>query len=123
MKCLIQDNVLVLIKLKVNNFIGFDLGFDDFVYEFAFGSCGVLFCKTLTSPWYGFASARQTHRLPCVAHTPLRTLKFWRKSYAQNFYRLLPRKEVIQPHLPVRLPCYDFTPVTTPALGRCLQEG
>ena len=23
----------------------------------------------------------------------------------------LPRKEVIQPHLPVRLPCYDFTPV------------
>ena len=31
----------------------------------------------------------------------------------------LPRKEVIQPHLPVRLPCYDFTPVTNPALGRC----
>jgi hypothetical protein len=24
----------------------------------------------------------------------------------------IPRKEVIQPHLPVRLPCYDFTPVT-----------
>ncbi len=24
--------------------------------------------------------------------------------------RLL-RKEVIQPHLPIRLPCYDFTPV------------
>ena len=23
----------------------------------------------------------------------------------------LPRKEVIQPHLPVRLPCYDFTPL------------
>ena len=39
------------------------------------------------------------------------------------------RKEVIQPHLPIRLPCYDFTPViglaldgwllavTSPALG------
>jgi len=26
--------------------------------------------------------------------------------------RSFPRKEVIQPHLPVRLPCYDFTPVT-----------
>ena len=26
------------------------------------------------------------------------------------------RKEVIQPHLPVRLPCYDFTPVTNPAV-------
>ena len=24
---------------------------------------------------------------------------------------ILPRKEVIQPHLPVRLPCYDFTPL------------
>ena len=23
----------------------------------------------------------------------------------------LPRKEVIQPHLPIRLPCYDFTPI------------
>ena len=22
------------------------------------------------------------------------------------------RKEVIQPHLPIRLPCYDFTPIT-----------
>jgi hypothetical protein len=29
----------------------------------------------------------------------------------------LPFKEVIQPHLPVRLPCYDFTPVTSPAFG------
>ena len=25
--------------------------------------------------------------------------------------RCLSRKEVIQPHLPIRLPCYDFTPV------------
>ena len=25
---------------------------------------------------------------------------------------VLPRKEVIQPHVPVRLPCYDFTPLT-----------
>ena len=27
------------------------------------------------------------------------------------------RKEVIQPHLPIRLPCYDFTPVTNPAVA------
>ena len=32
----------------------------------------------------------------------------------------LPRKEVIQPHLPVRLPCYDFTPVINPAFGSAL---
>src|SRR5947209_11125052 len=35
----------------------------------------------------------------------------------------LPRKEVIQPHLPVRLPCYDFTPITDPALDACLPQG
>ena len=36
-------------------------------------------------------------------------------SIQDGFVRLfscLPRKEVIQPHLPVRLPCYDFTPLT-----------
>src|ERR1700683_3160501 len=27
------------------------------------------------------------------------------------------RKEVIQPHLPIRLPCYDFTPVTNPSFA------
>ena len=34
----------------------------------------------------------------------------------------LPRKEVIHPHLPVRLPCYDFTPITDPTLGLPLFE-
>ena len=29
---------------------------------------------------------------------------------------LVPRKEVIQPQLPLQLPCYDFVPVTGPAL-------
>ena len=29
----------------------------------------------------------------------------------------LPRKEVIQPHLPIRLPCYDFTPVIDLTFG------
>ena len=28
---------------------------------------------------------------------------------------MLPRKEVIQPHLPVRLPCYDFVPIASSA--------
>ena len=34
---------------------------------------------------------------------------------ASTFFFL--RKEVIQPHLPIRLPCYDFTPVIGPAFG------
>ena len=32
----------------------------------------------------------------------------------------LHRKEVIQPHLPIRLPCYDFTPVANPTFGSAL---
>ena len=34
--------------------------------------------------------------------------------------RFLPRKEVIQPHLPIRLPCYDFTPVINPTFDGVL---
>ena len=29
------------------------------------------------------------------------------------------RKEVIQPQVPLRLPCYDFTPITSHTLGAC----
>ena len=32
------------------------------------------------------------------------------------------RKEVFQPHLPVRLPCYDLAPITSFALGRSLRS-
>ena len=33
------------------------------------------------------------------------------------------RKEVIQPHLPIRLPCYDFTPIICPTFGGWLPKG
>jgi hypothetical protein len=35
----------------------------------------------------------------------------------------IPRKEVIQPQLPLRLPCYDFTPITDPAFDGSLPCG
>lgn len=35
---------------------------------------------------------------------------------------VLSRKEVFQPHLPVRLPCYDLAPITGFALGRSLRS-
>ena len=34
--------------------------------------------------------------------------------------RALPRKEVIQPQLPLQLPCYDFVPVINPTFDGCL---
>ena len=33
---------------------------------------------------------------------------------------LLLRKEVIQPQVPLRLPCYDFTQITNHTVGACL---
>ena len=36
------------------------------------------------------------------------------------FASSLPRKEVIQAHLPVHLPCYDFVPVTSPTFDGSL---
>ena len=32
---------------------------------------------------------------------------------------VLHRKEVIQPHLPIRLPCYDLTPIIEPTFDGC----
>ena len=37
-------------------------------------------------------------------------------------FKKAPRKEVIHPHLPVGIPCYDFTPVTDHSLGGCLPK-
>src|SRR5438876_6087964 len=35
----------------------------------------------------------------------------------------IPRKEVIQPQLPLRLPCYDFTPIINPTFDGSLPCG
>ena len=36
---------------------------------------------------------------------------------------VLLRKEVIQPHLPVRLPCYDFVPIASPTFDGSIPQG
>ena len=43
-------------------------------------------------------------------------LNNWTVKHTSLYFFFL-RKEVIQPHLPIRLPCYDFTPVIGPAFG------
>jgi hypothetical protein len=37
--------------------------------------------------------------------------------------QMLLRKEVIQPHLPVRLPCYDFVPIASPTFDGSPHKG
>ena len=56
---------------------------------------------------YGCFPQAYRHRKSCYQ------LFLITKQYNQFPYLFLfLRKEVIQPHLPIRLPCYDFTPVT-----------
>ena len=50
-----------------------------------------------------------------------RPVALWLPALLLVFLRRAPeillRKEVIQPHVPVRLPCYDFTPLARLSLG------
>jgi hypothetical protein len=51
----------------------------------------------------------------------------WRKLFPEANPEALSaaflRKEVIQPQVPLRLPCYDFTPVAKPTVVACLPCG
>ena len=66
---------------------------------------------------FGF-SARTPAPQPNAAIGDIRP-EHRRLRFTQN---KLPRKEVIQPHLPVQLPCYDFVPVIGPTLGACVPK-
>ena len=78
-----------------------------------------------TSVWSRFG--RHASRPSVVAGRAWLWIKIHRRRRRRVFerasFKRLPRKEVIQPHLPVRLPCYDFTPVTSPTLDGCLPCG
>ena len=69
-----------------------DTVFQSRIQSVSFCSSSLLWLSPLSFSYFSFAEARP--RIRFVIH----------KSF-------LPRKEVIQPHLPIRLPCYDFTPV------------
>jgi hypothetical protein len=50
---------------------------------------------------------------------PRRHIEIW----AEALSAMILRKEVIQPQVPLRLPCYDFTPVAEPTVVGCLPCG
>ncbi len=43
-----------------------------------------------------------------------------REGFLKALFLIILRKEVIQPQVPLRLPCYDFTPVADPTVVACL---
>ena len=50
-------------------------------------------------------------------------LKSWIQHPFRGAPRILLRKEVIQPQVPLRLPCYDFIPIINHTFGTCPPEG
>ena len=70
-------------------------------------------------------TASRTHAPPSTAPPPAPTPRTKRttRTNGQAAPRTgLPRKEVIQPHLPVRLPCYDFVPIADPTFDHSPQQ-
>ena len=70
-------------------------------------------------------TASGTHAPPSTAPPPAPTPRTKRttRTNSQAAPRTgLPRKEVIQPHLPVRLPCYDFVPIADPTFDHSPQQ-
>ena len=47
-------------------------------------------------------------------------MKSGNQSSQAKFSKLVLRKEVIQPQVPLRLPCYDLVPITGFIFGACL---
>ena len=79
------------------------------------------------TPIFGFPSVFQASHCGTVFFSTLKieqcflsTLRSPLLTEAYELSFVLLRKEVIQPHLPIRLPCYDFTPITSFTFGGVL---
>ena len=74
-------------------------------------------CQRTSSPVAGQKAGKKESDLFYVPNTCC-ILKGSAQQAPYSYPIRLSRKEVFQPHLPVRLPCYDLAPVTSFALGR-----
>ena len=76
-------------------------------------------CRRFCSP--------QRKKICCCApgrrHYSARPLTARARPDASTLFVVLLRKEVIQPHLPVRLPCYDFVPIADPTFDSSPHKG
>ena len=60
--------------------------------------------------------------VPPMSHQQRTYVLIWHAWKTRGLQVLL-RKEVIQPHLPVRLPCYDLVLITDPTFDGSLHKG
>ena len=67
---------------------------------------------------------RPSHQVKCSTHElPVENVCLESGSGRPEGLQVLLRKEVIQPHLPVRLPCYDLVLITDPTFDGSLHKG
>ena len=74
------------------------------------------------APAQRLSCTRPTPTTGAVIHESPRTPNS-HTTWAGSGLVVLLRKEVIQPHLPVRLPCYDFVPIADPTFDGSLPQG
>ena len=82
--------------------------------------------RSVPCPEGAVLTPERSIRNPCQCSTheltsKTRTVLIWRLD-TRKCQKLL-RKEVIQPHLPVRLPCYDLVLITDPTFDGSLHKG
>ena len=73
-----------------------------------------------------FSSASVQNYLISILMSPspyciIKSNTHWQLDNNNILYSFFLRKEVIQPHLPIRLPCYDFTPVISSTFDSSFQ--
>ena len=80
---------------------------------------GLTRLELVTSRLSGVRSNQLSYRPICESFGSLKTEQYIDFRCPTYTFRISPacllRKEVIQPHLPIRLPCYDFTPIISSA--------
>ena len=94
--------------------------FYDFFYFDLHSACrsklvGLSGLEPPTSPLSGVRSNQLSYRPIFIVQQSwpkkIISLYFWIKQFVWTLIKILSFKEVIQPQVPLGLPCYDFTPV------------
>jgi hypothetical protein len=77
-------------------------------------------CEERETKAAGSRFSSKATAIPAVARYSNESEKASRARKHTGCYSLILRKEVIQPQVPLRLPCYDFTPVADLTVAGCL---
>ena len=131
----VTPSIFVMVESKVSDetfrrslrgaprFLALRLSYEDALSVFMFESIGLsgsghMPPENWSGTWMTRLSASSSRR---YATDPMRVGSTC-ESHGARGPEKTPRKEVIHPHLPVGIPCYDFTPVTDHSLVSALPK-